>query len=296
MIDLRKFLGIVTVALVIILTIVIWFMPSNDDFQGENLSWNGIADICESSPVTPLKSLSSLPPTPKGATLILIPYLDFTPEEMEGLREFAASGGTIILADDYGYGNKVLEYMKIKAKFSGNTLLDPLLNYRNQNFPRILKFKTSALTNGVESLTLNHATCLEDVGSGKVLAWSSSFSFLDLNENEAQEEGEPVGPMPVISRHNFGEGEVILIADPSLFINSMQVMDDNGALIENIVKNSPSDILLDQSHLPASNLQHTKHTLAIVHDAFRTPAGTLILVTLLLAVTLIPIWHERRQN
>jgi len=294
-VELRRFLVILTIALLIILTGVVWFFPSNDDFQTENPFWNGTRDIISITSASPLESLSDLPPLPYGSTLILIPYLNFTPTELGELHSFVTQGGTLVLADDYGYGNQVLEYLGLKARFSGQVLLDPFSSYKNKWLPRISHIIPSAITGNTESLVLNHATCLTDVETNDVLALSSSFSFLDLNGNESRDEGEPSGPLPVISRHNLGSGQVILVSDPSMFINSMETIEDNCTFIQNIAAITTSQLLIDQSHLPLSNLHHTKNLLAYIRGRLITPVGTLGLVIVALTLTLMPIWHRRRR-
>lgn len=296
MVNLRRFLVMLTIALVIILTVVMWFSPTNDDFRTDNPFWNGAKSVSSSYPVSPLESLSNLPPSPKGSTLILIPYLQSSSTELEALNSFTTQGGTLILADDYGYGNQVLEYLGLEARFSGQPLLDPLANYKNKWFPRISHLKSSSLTNNIEGLVFNHATCLIDVEATDVLAQSSSFSFLDLNGNQVWEEDEPTGPLPVISQHNLGSGQIILISDPSIFINSMETLASNYNFMQNIAALTPSNLLIDQSHLPPSNLYQTKNLLARIHGFFITPLGTLGLVILALTITLMPLWHKRKTE
>ena len=293
--ELRKFVMILTMALVIILAIVVWLFPSNEDFRAENPFWNGTRDISSSFPASPLASLSDLPPSPQGSTLILIPYLDFTPAELGELKSFVTQGGTLVLADDYGYGNQILEYMGLKARFSGEILLDPLFNRKNKWFPRISHLASSSVTSNTESLILNHATCLSDVEASDVLALSSSFSFLDLNGNQSWDEGEPTGPLPVISRHSLGSGKMILISDPSIFINSMETIESNYNFIQNLAAITTAELLIDQSHLPPSNLHQTKNLLAYTRNYLITPVGTLGLVILALTITLMPVWHRRRR-
>jgi len=294
-VKLRRFLVILTIALVIILVIVVWFFPSNEDFRAENPFWNGTRDISSITPASPLTSLFELPSSPQGATLILIPYLDFTPAELEELNSFVTRGGTLVLADDYGFGNQVLEYLGLKSRFSGQAIFDPLFNYKNKWFPRISHLISNSVTSNTESLVFNHATCLIDVETKNVLAQSSSFSFLDLNGNEEWDEDEPTGPLPVISYHNLDSGQIILISDPSIFINSMETMESNYNFIQNIVSSTTSRLLIDQSHLPPSNLHQTKNLLAYIHGWLITRVGTLSVVILALTITLMPIWQRRRQ-
>ena len=295
--ELRRFVMILTIALVLMLAIVAWFSPSNEDFRADNPFWNGTRDISSSFPASPLASLSDLPPSPQGLTLtlILIPYLNFTPAELGELKSFVTQGGTLVLADDYGFGNQILEYLGLEARFSGQVLLDPMSNYKNKWFPRISHIIPSSLTINTESLILNHATCLSDVEASDVLALSSSFSFLDLNGNQSWDEEEPTGPLPVISRHNLGSGKMILIADPSIFINSMETIESNYNFIQNLAAITTAELLIDQSHLPPSNLHQTKNLLAYTRNYLITPVGTLGLVILALTITLMPVWHRRRR-
>jgi len=292
---LRKFLLILTIVLVIILGVVIWIFPSNEDFRAENPFWNGISEAVSSYQISPLESLSELPPSPEGASLILIPYQSLQSAELEVLQKFVTQGGTLFLADDYGYGNQVLEYLGLRARFSGQTLLDPLHNYKNGWFPRIDRFKSHPLTSNTESLVFNHATCLTNVGGGDALALSSPFSFLDLNGNQTGDKDEPVGPLPVISQHNLDRGQIILIADPSIFVNSMQTIGSNGGFIQGMADITAASLFIDQSHLPPSNLHHTKHLLAYIHGALRTPLGSVGVVILALVITLIPVWYRKRE-
>ena len=292
--NLRKFLVALTVAMVIVLAAVMWLVPTNEDFRTDNPFWNGTREVTFNHSFSPLETLSSLPSSPGGSTLILIPYLQFSPAELEIVRNFIIQGGTLVLADDYGYGNQVLAYLGFRTRFSGQALLDPLISYKTEWFPQISRFKSNPLTGNIDNLVLNHATSLVNIEAADVLASSSSFSFLDLNGNQIREESEPTGPLPVIAQHNLGSGQVILIADPSLFINGMETLGDNYKFIQNIAALTASDILIDHSHLPPSNLHQTKNLLASIRGALITPLGTLGMVVLVLAITLMPLWHERR--
>jgi len=294
--NLRRFPVILTIGLVIILAMVVWFFPPDDDFRTENPFWNGTKEISASYPASSLKSLSDLPSPSQGSTLILIPYLRSSPAELEALNSFVIQGGTLILADDYGYGNQILKYLGLRARFAGQPLLDPLVNYKNKWFPQIPHIKSSPFTSDIENLVFNHATCLTNVEAANVLAHSSSFSFLDLNGDQTWQKDEPTGSLPVMSLHNLGSGQIILVADPSMLINSMDTIEGNDNFMQNIAAITTSNLLIDQSHLPPSNLHQTKNLLAHLRGFLVTPLGTLGLVILALTITLTPLWRERRRD
>lgn len=285
-----KFLLLVALAIVLALTVTIWLYPSSGDFRSDNPFWNGLSRFTREFPATPLSSLSSLPSEPKGTSLVLVPYLPLTENDQKILQDYVSSGGTLILMDDYGYGNDLLEYLGLETKFSGKSLLDPLFNYRNKWFPQVTDFASVPAASGVKSLLLNHATSLEEVPDAEVVAWSSPFSFLDVNGNSVwdKDEGEPTGPLPVAAQLPRGEGWLFLVADSSILINSMEERGDNLLFIQNIVRVSgaPGQVFLDQSHLPGQALDTAKEALETVRHPLATPLGVLGVIVIIVALTL----------
>jgi hypothetical protein len=290
-VSLRSYLLTLIAILIVLLVLCIWFYPSSGDFRVENPGWNGAEALTVDYHALPLSSLADLPPSPAGASLIVIPYLDFKTSEMEQLRSFVSHGSRLILADDFGYGNRVLEYLGLKARFAGNMLLDPLVNYKNGRMPGITRLLPDALTANTDNLVLNHATCLVNVSGNETIALSSPFSFLDLNSNGTHEDDEFSGPLPVISRHRLGDGEVILIADPSIFINSMANIGGNAVLINNIAAGTEV-LYIDQSHLEQPELYLAKNWLHRGRQVAATSTGTSGLVIIALTASLIPVWYR----
>jgi len=293
---LRKFLVAITVAVLVLLCAVVWLFPPNDDFSTDNPHWNGTSSLHSIIPVTPLQSLSKLPISPKGSTLILIPCLPFDSVELVQLNSFVTSGGTVVLADDYGNGNQVLQYLGLTARFSGDMLLDAFSNYKSQAFPRISHLVTSSITNDVKSLVFDHGTYLTHVGTADALALSSSYSYADSNGNGKLDAGEPVGPFPVVTQYALSGGKIILISDPSILINSMETIGDNHIFIQNIGMITASQLLIDQSHLPKSDLANGKSVLAAIRNSLITPVGTVLSVMVVAAVALMPIWHKKEET
>jgi hypothetical protein len=294
-VGIRSYLILVTAVLMVLLVLGIWFYPTNSDFRVENPLWNGVKAMASDYHIQPLDSLAGLPSSLYGASLIVIPYLDFNTAELEQLRSFVSQGGRLILADDYGYGNQVLEYLGLEARFAGDVLLDPLVNYKNMQFPRITRLQPDVLTANTDNLVCNHATCLVNMAGAEVIASSSPFSFLDLNGNGTHEDNEPSGPLAVISRHQLGDGQVILIADPSIFINSMATIGGNAALMRNIAASTEA-LYIDQSHLEQSELNRTRNWLQKARHLASTSAGTAGLVIIALTASLLPLWHQKKEK
>ena len=283
-------LSLMLTFVVVMSAVLVWCYPTNSDFKGENPSWNGARAFLDDFRALPLSSLDVLLAAPQESTLLVIPYMEFTTSDLKILENYVSSGGKLVVLDDYGFGNHILEHLKIETRFTGNQLLDTLFNYENENFPKIVNFVSESTTSEIGNLVFNHATSLENVPQDNIIAWSSYFSFLDENQNSEYDEGEPEGPFPVIANFQIGKGELVLISDPSILINSMLEMGDNRRFLENIAQ---GQIFLDQSHLPEVPLDEAKRKLKIARNVLATVWGTLALILLVLVLTLNPTWNMR---
>jgi hypothetical protein len=203
------------------------------------------------------------------------------------IKTFVNSGGTLLLMNDFGFGNPILEYLNIDCRFSGAPLLDPLFCYQNQWFPRITDFNAAAISPDVHEIVLNHATGLINTSNTEVYAWSSSHAYLDLNGNESQDNNEPGGPIPVAAKINFGGGTIILVSDPSILINSMLVKDDNLLFINDLLNSqvNKGQVLLDTSHLVKDPMEITKSKLIDIRKFLTQPWAILSILAILFIIT-----------
>jgi hypothetical protein len=290
-VELRKFTLCAALLIVVILCLVVWFYPPDQDFSTKNPAWNGAKDFYSSFGAAPVKSLGDLPQNPGGTILVEIPYVEISQTDLAALKQYVSDGGTLVLADDYGYGNSVLGYLQVNASFNGAPLLDPLFNYLNSYFPKVTEFAASTITDNITSIVLNHATGITAGAGVNTVARSSAASFLDINNNKVFDEEEPTGPIVVAAQASLSKGSVIMLADPSIMINSMQDIDDNRAFIGNImnINGNNSEIMLDESHLPKDNLDEAKSGLAVLREKLATPAGITLIVAAIVALALLPI-------
>ncbi len=266
------------VVLVLVLSILcVRFLPSTVDFMAHNDTWNGVKRFCDEFGAVTMDSLDDLPDSPADAALVLIPYIELDTEELAAVGRFVSGGGTLLLMDDYGYGNQVLSYLGLDVRFSNQPLLDTLFNLKNLRLPRIIDFTPEVKEAGIYIIVLNHATALLDVPESDAIAWSSAFSYLDTDENETWEEPEPEGPFPVAAQLPVGGGEVIAVADPSIIINSIVGRDDNYAFVRHLTNRNgqQQSILFATSHLPMTSLDVSKTGLDTLRPILASPAGLL---------------------
>jgi len=275
------------VTLIIVISLLcIWFYPSIQDFMASNTMWNGIRNFSSEFNAANIESLDELPDVAEETALVAIPYLDYNNEELSQLKGFVEDGGTLLLMDDYGYGNSVLAYLGVSVRFTNKPLLDPLFCYKNQWLPRITDLAPRVKESGIDVIVFNHATTLTNVEQTDMIAWSSTTSFLDINENESWDEGEPKGPFPVATEVHFGKGTLALVSDPSSMVNSMVGRDDNYSFMRYLTshKGEQKAILVDSSHLSETPLDVSKTRLTDVREILSTPYPLLGIVALVFVV------------
>ena len=290
-----RLMGLVIIIIVFVSLGAIWFYPSIQAFMATNTLWNGINKFTAAYHVQDVDSVAALPATPTGDVLIAVPYVPYTSAELAQMQQFVASGGKLILLDDFGYGNSFLQYIGTPVRFDNTPLLDPLFNYKNENFPRILDFNSNVAASGIKIIAFDHGSALSGVAPSQALAWSSSMSFLDTNQNGNLDPGEPQGPFVVAASLSLGAGTVDLVADSSLIMNAAPGTNDNNAFISYLMNTggTPTKVLFDRAQVTKSTLDVSKIKLTTARGVLSNPYTVVGLAAL---VFVIITWYLYRRG
>lgn len=202
--------------------------PPLDDFDPLNPYWNGISGASSSLGLRQLPSFSAVQGSAAStAVLIIGPDESFESGYIESARQYLLSGGMIIVMDDFGAANVLLEGLGASIRVDGRRLLDPLYMVKSQEYP-----KATAAASG--EIALDHASALSGASS-TALAQSSAFSYLDENGNGRHDSGEPQGPFAVAASEPYGAGTIVAVSDSSLIINAVAPLGNNTAFIRSIL-------------------------------------------------------------
>ena len=279
---------IFTVLITFVVSLIcISFFPSIQSFMQYNTMWNGLRHSLNALDAHTVDTSIGLPQIDSNDTLVCIPYLPYGDLQLARLKNFVNNGGTLMVMDDFGFGNDILAYLGIESRFSGAPLLDPLYCYKNQWLPEITDF-SPAVSRNVKEIVLNHATALLNIDNSRVIAWSSSSSYLDRNENGSYDQGEPKGPLPVAAKIPLGTGTIILVSDPSILLNSMLIKDDNLSFIKSLTGvDTGSSILIDTSHLTQDPMNIVKTKLMDIKEVLAQPYALISILCLLFVIASI---------
>ena len=286
--------GVMALAVVVVASMLtIWFWPSIQDYTRNNPFWNGLSDFTGEMDVSSTESLSEATDDPGNTILVEIAYAEYSENDLDRIEEFVLDGGVLILTDDYGYGNTMTERLGISERFSGQPLLDPLFCHKNQKFPRVTDFDNELTDAGIEAIVLNHGTALLNVESQTVIARSSVESYIDRDDDETDDEDEQNRAYAVAVTIPVGSGTVILLSDPSIFINSMDI-DDNKEFMAYLTETyGPNrEIAMDTSRLPKAPLDEGKVALDRVRGRITHPYSVAAILGVVVLVVFRP-WQKK---
>lgn len=274
-------------AAVIFLVALVWFYPSSQDFAPDNPFWNGLETFVRDYDVK-VVSAEALHQDGREQALVLMPPGPLAPVELASVRSFVSSGGALMLMDDFGWGNQMARDLGLEARFSGKACLDTLINAGNQQLPKAT-FQPQAGQRAF--FTMNQPTILEGVSPEDVLATSSRFSFLDENGNKRWDSGEPTGPFAVVAGFSLGQGQVVLVADPSVLTNSM--LGQNREFVDWLMKRRT--VMLYSGSWSKSPQAEAKHALGNGRDVLASPLGLAAVLTLSVVLPIFFLGPFRRD-
>lgn len=161
--------------------------------------------------------------------IILAPTEAYSTTDSRRVREFVEAGGTVVIADDFGeHSNALLADVGADARFDGAQLRDERSYYRAPSLPVATNVTTSPFTGDTEQLTLNGATAI-DSSAATPLVTTTGLAYLDRDDTGSFSSADELNDYPVVTIESVGDGRVISVSDPSIFINSMLAVPDNEA-------------------------------------------------------------------
>jgi hypothetical protein len=241
-------------AVVTVAAVVVGASTTTVAFSAYNYEWDGTSELqkqadavgAESTVLRNVSEYGSAPPN-ETVAVVLSPDEEYGPEEASRIRQFLERGGTLVVADDFGSNaNPLLASLGVTARIDGTPVRDERNNFRSSALVVANNVTDDPLTRGVPGLVLNHGSVVRP-GEATILVNTSSYAYLDRNRNGAIDPDESLERRPVATVERIGSGEVIVVSDPSVFINSMLERPGNRAFVRNLFRTS-DHVLIDHSH------------------------------------------------
>lgn len=241
---------------VVVLTASIVGLSTSSAALGSyNSAWDGTSDmrtlVADTGATTEIGQSTSVytSVTPNETTaFILSPSSPYTASEAARIERFLDRGGTLVVAADFDQQtNDLLAQLDVGARVDGQLVRDERQYYRGPDLPVATNVAESRFTTNVSRLTLNHATVVQPGANSTVLVNTSGFAYLDVNRNHSLDDAETLRERPVVVQESIGDGRVLLVSDPSIFINSMLAAPDNQQFVRNLATGAET-VVFDYSH------------------------------------------------
>lgn len=241
-------------AVVLVSALYVGAASSATDFGVYNPAWDGSADLrsVANSQNTEAVIVQNTSQYASGnesnaVSFVLSPERRYDDAETERVERFVRNGGTLVVAEDFGTeSNALLRAVGADARVDGRLLRDERYTDESPDFPVARNVNSHSYTEGVDALTLNRGTAVSP-GGAEVIVNSSSYAYFDENQNGELDDAETLARHPVATAESVGTGDVVVVSDPSIFINTMLERDGNRVFAENLIR--PHDrVLLDTSH------------------------------------------------
>jgi hypothetical protein len=239
--------GVVLLAAVFIL--LTYLSSNNMEFSRYNSGWNGTSSFfsdLDRHRTVDISSPDSLAGQPNNSVLLIIaPYRAPTAQELAAYNAFLKEGNTLFLADDYGTGNEILSGLGSQISIEPGNLSSLDWQYSDPYTIVVYPSTEKSPVPLPDTMVLDRAPPLQ---GGTPLMFTSIMSWNDLNGDRRLNAGEEMGTFPVMATESIGTGQVIVLSDPSIFINSLYSAEENannrGFIINLTSRSGP--VLVDQ--------------------------------------------------
>ena len=293
---------LVALVAVCLLTLVVAGATSTSAFGAFNAQWDGSSSVRSAAETVDADPTIALETTAYGeqepnetVAFVIAPSETYTDAELARIRQFVRAGGTLVVAEDFEpQGDELLAGVGADARFDGRLVRDMRYHGPTTAMPRATNVSEQFSATGVESVMLNHGTVVDvpNESNATTLAATSEYSYLDVDDDGQPDDDEPFRSYPVVVTEDVGEGRVVSVSDPSVFINAMQERADNRAFTEQLVSGYDT-VVLDYSH--ADSQPPIRSVLILLRGSPLTQVGV-GLVGLLLAGVLAreenPLWSR----
>jgi hypothetical protein len=284
---------------------------TKEDFSTYNTAWNGASDAKalasnDGYATRSVFALSEIGTSGDGVLFMLNPVSSagFSTSDASTLQSFVRNGGVLVLANDFGNGNAVLSGLGVlgEARFNGSLLEDNVSKGVDAAHPLITDINASGLTASVHMLYFNYGTVLDTSGANvTVLAQSAPTSYLLTPTGGNATVNATTGAHPVLATLDYGNGRIVLLSDPSVFINNMLGQADNQQLLTSTLANltggnTAVPIMFDESHRASAPVWSLLYDRINANDTVKYTVVVLASAAFVIGINASALFRRRRKD
>lgn len=189
---------------------------------------------------------------PRSYAYLVIRSSEVGQSEVASLVDFLANGGLVIASGTPTFLNSLLKQLNVSVEVGEATVFDSIRNYGDRFHP----LGYSPTCNVTISTYLPRYIIIND--DAKIVAYSSEFSYVDLDGDGYMDLNEPEGPFPLVAAVSVKNGTLFVVSSPHIFTNSL--LNNNSQFLDCLV--SGRKLVVDQADAARDPLQYVKLSIA----------------------------------
>lgn len=193
------------------------------------------------------------------------------------------NGGTVIIADEEGDANQLLQALGSRMRIVPGNVSSIDMEFASTRTIIARVSGNHTLLDGISTLAFNRPSY---IAGGTPLVTTSVLSWVDTTGTGRPGAGASLGRYTLIARDDRDPGEIILIADASLFATTMQQvrrLHDNGQLLRNMLDTNGT-VSVDAVYGKTADAEGPAY---IIHKVKSAPISTIIAILLLMAIVIV---------
>ncbi len=235
---------IVILILVLMLTISFLFialMPCYIDYVAISDSDKGYKIFVEMFRARIVSSIDSID---RDSVLVIPLVHSLSNDSIYKLIEFVKRGGKLVILDEEGFSRNFFKAIGISIDIVNSSILDEVLKLDHRFYPIV----TTSIDNMSVVMEKPHPITMKcRLYLCKVIATSSRFSYLDLDDDGIYDFSEPMKSFVVGIEVKYFNGSILLLSDLDVLTN--RLIQRNSLFIERICGNSSVYIYQDMNYL-----------------------------------------------
>ena len=172
--------------------------------------------------------------------------------EVATIAGFLAGGGVVIASGTPAFLNSLLKQLNVSVEVGEAVVYDSIRSYGSRFYP--VGYSPTCNTSLVTYLPRYVAS----YRGAEVLAYSSEFSYADLDGDGYADLDEPEGIFPLVLAVSVGRGRLIVVTSPYVFTNAL--LDSNLQFLNCLT--SGRRLVVDQVEVGRDPLQYVRLAVA----------------------------------
>jgi hypothetical protein len=168
--------------------------------------------------------------------------------EVKAVAEFLARGGVVVASGTPEFLNSLMKQLSVGVEVGEAVVYDSIRNYGSRFYP--VGYSPTCNSTVVAYLPRYVAS----YGGAEVVAYSSEFSYADLDGDGYMDLGEPEGRFPLALVAEVGGGRLFVVTSPHVFVNSL--LEPNLGFVNCIL--SGRGLVVDQYEVARDPLQYVR--------------------------------------